>query len=653
MLRSLSEEPSDTLELQTPPEAAEPVETAAGGVGHPDGRGPVAQSRTEARPAATDLPRPETAALQPWPKLKRTLSLRVSDSSPLLSPDSGDRLAAEQYRMLRTRILQHPAAPSMIVVSSPGSGDGKTVTAINLAGTLALKGEGRVLLVDGDLRRSAIHTCLLAPRSPGLAEVLAGDCTLEEALLEVEELPSLSILPAGKTVGNPAELLDSSSWVSLAGQLREQFARIVIDSPPVQAVADYDLMASVADGILLVVRPDHTNRRQAKIALGKVKQKLLGVLINDAADWFLWKQYSSGYAYYRHAEDAAKVNRRVKRRSATMRRVAQWLWVNLLAASGSLRWARHQMRRRGAVIVLTFHRVLDDAGYRATDSLAGIIVRRQTFEKLAAYVAERYEAVDVGAAKPGESCRRLRVAFTFDDGWSDNYAFAFPIAQAHGIPLTVFLCPALAGRRAPFWPERVAALLGTIKRHGEIEATIEELKHCAPEERERRIERLGAAGVTAPFQPGDSTLSWEAIIAMDRGGVRFGSHTYTHQILTTVPADVVRREVRESKDAIEQALGHPCDLFAYPNGDWSPEIRAMLAESGYRLAFTTKRGAWTAASDRLAIPRLNVYEGNLAGLTGRFSPAMFEYTIFWKAWRAMKGDGLKARARRQPATAAV
>ena len=99
-------------------------------------------------------------------------------------------------------------------------------------------------------------------------------------------------------------------------------------------------------------------------------------------------------------------------------------------------------------------------------------------------------------------------------------------------------------------------------------------------------------------RPGTATArsSWKAIFAMDRAHVRFGSHTHTHQILTTVPADVARRELRDSKREIEQALGHDCDVFAYPNGDWSPETRAMLAESGYRLAFTTKRGPWTAAT---------------------------------------------------------
>ena len=308
VLRSLSETPSETREPETPGETAEPVDTP-GVMEHPigDGRGSAAPPWTEKRGTAGDAARTEAPTLKPWTApQKRAVSLRVSDSAPLLSDDSGDQMAAEQYRKLRTKILQHPAALSMIIVSSPGSGDGKTVSAINLAGILALKGEGRVLLVDGDLRRSAVHTRLHIPRSPGLADVLAGECTLEEALLEVEELPNLCILPAGRSTGNPAELFDSSAWVSLASRMREQFARIVIDSPPVQAVADYDLMAEVADGTLLVVRPDRTNRRQCKVALDKVKSKLLGILINDAAEWFMWKQYSSGYAYYRDAEGGPK-----------------------------------------------------------------------------------------------------------------------------------------------------------------------------------------------------------------------------------------------------------------------------------------------------------------------------------------------------------
>jgi peptidoglycan/xylan/chitin deacetylase (PgdA/CDA1 family) len=339
--------------------------------------------------------------------------------------------------------------------------------------------------------------------------------------------------------------------------------------------------------------------------------------------------------------------------AAALRRTAHCLWANLLAASGCLWWAKLQMHRRGAVIVLTLHRVLDDASFSANEDLPGIVVRQRTFEKLAAYIAERYEAVDVGSTTPGESRKRLRVAFTFDDGWEDNYTFALAIAQKYGIPLTIFVCPGLTGLRAPFWPERVAVLLRAAGRLSEIEAVVDELKHCPAEERELWIERFGCGGATAALRDCDGTLSWEAILAMDRARVRFGSHTQTHQILTMVPADVARRELCDSKRAIEQALGHDCDLFAYPNGEWTPETRAMLAESGYRLAFTTKRGAWTASNDRLAIPRSNVYEDNLIGLTGRFSAAMFEYTTFWKAWRAMKGKAIEAPAGHRRVTAAV
>jgi peptidoglycan/xylan/chitin deacetylase (PgdA/CDA1 family) len=134
----------------------------------------------------------------------------------------------------------------------------------------------------------------------------------------------------------------------------------------------------------------------------------------------------------------------------------------------------------------------------------------------------------------------------------------------------------------------------------------------------------------------DRTLSWQEIAQMDRAGVRFGSHTRSHEILTALPADMARREVEGSDVAIEQMLGKPCDAFSYPNGSWSAESRSIVAEAGFKLAVTVDRRIWTADSDPLAIPRSNVYEDDLVGLNGRFSPTMFEYTTIWKAWRRSK-----------------
>jgi len=172
---------------------------------------------------------------------------------------------------------------------------------VNLAAALAHKSEDKIILVDADLRLSKVHERLGIPRAPGLAEVLSGACELEDAMLQVQELPNFYVLPAGQAETNPTELLDSSNWHKLLVRLREEFHRTIVDSPPVEAVADYDLIAAHCDGVVLVVRPDHTSRPLLTSALAKVKGKLIGVLINDVEDWFLWKRGSPSYHYYQNA----------------------------------------------------------------------------------------------------------------------------------------------------------------------------------------------------------------------------------------------------------------------------------------------------------------------------------------------------------------
>src|SRR5580698_3429617 len=128
--------------------------------------------------------------------------------------------------------------------------------------------------------------------------------------------------------------------------------------------------------------------------------------------------------------------------SGSARLSLQLVWARLLQASGCFWWAKRQLRRRGAVMVLTFHRVLNDAEFRLTCSLPGIVVRRRTFENLAAYMAGKYEAVDFAGAIEAPA-GKLRVMFTFDDGWKDNYTNVLPVMRQHGIPATSFVCPGL------------------------------------------------------------------------------------------------------------------------------------------------------------------------------------------------------------------
>jgi capsular exopolysaccharide synthesis family protein len=219
----------------------------------------------------------------------RTVRLIASGTAGLVPFQSQDA-AAEQYRIARTRIELHPRRPRMLACSSPGPEDGKTTTAINLAAALALQQDARVLLVDADFRSAALHERLSCSRTPGISDVLAGDCRLEDAIVRAESFENLHILPAGRRRSNSTELLASPHRLAVFELLREAFRYTILDVPAVGSVADYEILESLSDAILLVVRPDHTDRKllaQACTALGG--DKLLGLILNQAKTSLLWR----------------------------------------------------------------------------------------------------------------------------------------------------------------------------------------------------------------------------------------------------------------------------------------------------------------------------------------------------------------------------
>jgi len=321
-----------------------------------------------------------------------------------------------------------------------------------------------------------------------------------------------------------------------------------------------------------------------------------------------------------------------------LRTLARLAYVSLLFSFGGFRRARRELSERGAIVILTFHRVLDDDSNRKSSSLPGIVIREGTFRKLVKYLVQHCDPVHLDGAVLGGEPSKLRVAITFDDGWRDNYSNALPIAKSFGLPFTVFICPGLVGQNNPFWPEQVSALLSIRgKSPTTIEEVIEKLKHGSAMDRDAYLESLRKASSQdySSTSEIDHLLSWNEIRSMRTAGVSFGSHTQTHQILTTIPKKSAATELSQSKSAIESEFGEPCTIFAYPNGDCSSETRQWVADAGYKRALTTTKGAWTAECDPLCLPRLNVSEGNVTGLFGQFSPMMFEYTTFWWAWRAL------------------
>lgn len=191
--------------------------------------------------------------------------------------------AAEHYRSLRTRIAQAEAGSvrRVIVVTSPGMADGKTVTAGNLALTMAQEFQRRVLVIDADLRQPRLHALLGIAREPGLVDVLTGAAPLEDALVSLPEL-RLIVLPAGRAHAQPTELLSSGPMVQLVAALRRRFDRVILDTAAAH-LADAGVVEPLADGVLLVVRAGHTLKPAIERALGVLPApKLLGLVLNES-----------------------------------------------------------------------------------------------------------------------------------------------------------------------------------------------------------------------------------------------------------------------------------------------------------------------------------------------------------------------------------
>ena len=206
----------------------------------------------------------------------------------------------EQYRSLRTRILEAGERMHMraFVVTSAGIGEGKTLTALNLAWLLAQTEGVRALLIDSDLRRPCATDYLGIDSKMGLSEVLGGKLRLEDAIIRLE--PSgLHLLPGGSPRDDVAELLSGPSYASLLTEVRRMFDYIIIDAPPLGVFTDANVLMSKADAGLLVVRASKTRYSTVEKLLEQMpRERLLGVVLNRTDEQPDAASYSYQYRYY-------------------------------------------------------------------------------------------------------------------------------------------------------------------------------------------------------------------------------------------------------------------------------------------------------------------------------------------------------------------
>ena len=254
--------------------------------------------------------------------------LKPAEARSIVEPDSHlvsflDRASfeAEQYRILRHLVEERSRQTGLriLAVTSPGPGEGKTLTSLNLAGALAHAPGARVLLIDADLRRPSLITCLGldCAADQGLAEVMTDESVGIEDVVLYSARFNLWVMPAGNSSIPVYEVLQLPSLADVLEDARQRFDFVIVDTPPAVAFPDYRLLEKWIDGSLLVICAGRTPRKMMESALAILDPaKALGIVFNGASGGAS-RYYGNYYGSYNRAQASqpstdAKAKRRAR-----------------------------------------------------------------------------------------------------------------------------------------------------------------------------------------------------------------------------------------------------------------------------------------------------------------------------------------------------
>lgn len=224
----------------------------------------------------------------------------VPNSPYLVTLTEPDSPITEEYRKLKSmiiRLTKRDAFRNLLMVTSSVSGEGKSITCLNLAVILAQEYSHTVLLVDADLRRPSLHSYLGVPQHAGLSDCLAGAADLGTAVTKTG-IPKLSLLTPGGRTANPVELLSSPRMRELLHEVKNRYRDryIIIDTPPLLPYAETHALTALVDGVVFVVKEGATSRKSIRDALDMLKEAaLLGVVYNDVSAESLAGRYDYYY----------------------------------------------------------------------------------------------------------------------------------------------------------------------------------------------------------------------------------------------------------------------------------------------------------------------------------------------------------------------
>jgi peptidoglycan/xylan/chitin deacetylase (PgdA/CDA1 family) len=303
------------------------------------------------------------------------------------------------------------------------------------------------------------------------------------------------------------------------------------------------------------------------------------------------------------------------------------------------------IRHSGQVAILTYHRIVSDGMVRDQYIQPGMYVRAETFESHAAYLQERFNVLGLEDLLERWRTNRLDekksyCVITFDDGWQDNYQYAFPVLKRYGLPATIFLATEYIGTSRWFWPDQITHMLGRAhERMGTMEvgkavatvlskmgepfthtlpplvvetldsdALIDACKALQPDLVMKLVNRLRSAlGIETPDQR--VLLDWSEIQEMARQGFTFGSHSCSHRIMTHISDDDAKKELRNSWEAMLMQQIKPLPVFCYPNGNCNQDIKDLTRDNGYVAALGCERGLeGRRPADLFSLKRISLHE---------------------------------------------
>ena len=303
-----------------------------------------------------------------------------------------------------------------------------------------------------------------------------------------------------------------------------------------------------------------------------------------------------------------------------------------------------RFKPKPSLVILAYHRVLPQGHPDREIEQPGMWVSPTTFAMHLTVLSKYFEFVDLGnwlaQSKIGDTLPDRSCAITFDDGWRDNYSYAFPLLRQARVPATVFLVSEFIGGRYSFWPNRLARLCRrldvgglaslptqlqeAIRKTGvsehnvttamsvdQIDRVISTCK-TMPDARLHELldeaERLTGGNLTAVSE--SFSTSTRSPRCSNRQLIRYGSHTKRHtRLLMEIPATRLYDEVSGSKLELEALLGEKVDLFCYPNGDYSDDAVDLVRRS-YTGAVTTGSGWNYKAADPCRLRRVTLHEGS-------------------------------------------